>query len=162
MQIELLSPAHDLKGFDCGVDSLNVFLRSYARTRAAWDLGRTFVGVPEPGDSHVIGYYTLQTACVTCDSMEDMLGVDAIPVVLLDRLAVDREFKGQGLGGMLLVDALARAHRVSSADVAAHAVYLEALDDAARAFYLHYGFHQLDDDPHHLYITMKEIGKLGL
>lgn len=161
MIIELLNSGHAHRDFDCGKDSLNDFLRSCARTRDAWDLGRTFVGVPEPAESRIIGYYTLQTAHMTSDTLRDALGVDFVPVVLLDRLAVDKDFQGQGFGERLLMDGLARAHRVSR-DVGAYAVFVEALDDSARRFYLSYGFTMLDKEPLHLYITMKEIGKLGL
>ncbi len=156
MIIELLNPNHAHREFDCGRETLNDFLRSCARTYAAWDLGRTFVGVPGPGESRIIGYYTLQTAHVISPTLSDALGVDFVPVVLLDRLAVDKVFQGKGYGEQLLVDALVRAYRVSR-DVGAHAVLIEALDDTARSLYVSYGFQTLDRDPLHLYMTMKHI-----
>jgi GNAT superfamily N-acetyltransferase len=59
--------------------------------------------------------------------------------VLLARIALDRSLQGQGLGGELLVDALSRA--VQASDVAAaRLVVVDAIDEAAAAFYEHHGF----------------------
>jgi GNAT superfamily N-acetyltransferase len=160
MIIELLSDSHDRSPFDCGNDELNAFLTAYASTWSAWDIGRTFVAIPSRRQRRVVGYYTLGMASVSSPALEEKLGVSHVPVVLLDRLAVDKEYQGKGIGAELLVDALDRAHRVSRGEVAAYAVFVEALDDAARGFYVHYGFEQLEDDPHHLFITMKTIEKL--
>ena len=160
MTIELLDDRHDRSRFDCGNDELSAFLKSYAGTWSTWDLGRTFVAVESDDKPRVIGYYTLGMASVNSPAMEDRLGVTHLPVVLLDRLAVDKEFQGKGIGAELLVDALERAYRVSRGEIAAHAVFVEALDDSARAFYLHYGFKQLENDPNHLFITMKTIERL--
>ena len=160
MIIELLDERHDRSRFDCGNDELNTFLRTYALTWSRWNIGRTFVGIPSPRQPRVVGYYTLGMASVSSPSLEEKLGVSFVPVVLLDRLAVDKESQGQGFGAQLLVDALDRAHRISRGEIAAYAVFVEALDDSARDFYLHYGFKQLEDDPHHLFITMKTIERL--
>lgn len=162
MIIELLDEKHDRGKFDCGNDELNVFLKSYASTWSLWDIGRTFVAISSPDESRVAGYYTLSMSAVDCTSLADRLGVDFVPMVILDRLAVDKEFQRQGIGGELLVDALARASRISRADIAAHAVFVEALDDSARNFYLHYGFTQLDDNPQHLFITVRTINQLEI
>ncbi len=162
MIIEPLGERHDRSGFDCGNEELIVFLKSYAGTWSRWNIGRTFVAIQSPDEPRVIGYYTLGMAGVNALSLAEKLGVEIIPVVLLDRLAVDKAFQGRGVGEGLLIDALARAYRVSKDQIAAYAVFVEALDDCARSFYLHYGFQQLEDDPLHLFITMRTIGQLGL
>jgi Acetyltransferase (GNAT) domain len=59
--------------------------------------------------------------------------------VLLARLALDRSLQGQGLGGELLVDALSRAVQASEV-AAARLVVVDAIDEAAAAFYEHHGF----------------------
>lgn len=162
MVIELLTRSHDRAGFDCGVEVLNTFLRRVARQQAERGLGVTFVAVPTPGDSHIIGYYTLAMAEVAGLVVpERKLGVKTIPVVLLGRLAVDKEYKGKGIGKRLLIHALIRAYRASR-DIGAYAVVLDALTEEARQFYLHFGFGELLDDPKHMYIPMKAIEKLGL
>lgn len=162
MLIQMLDKRHDRREFDCGNDELNDFLISYALTKAQWDMGRTFVAVQSPDDPRVIAYYTLAMASLDSTSLSDALGDVLIPVVLMDRLAVDKEFQGRGIGGQMLVDALARAYRVSRTDIAARAVFVEAVDDCARDFYRHYGFRQLDDNPRSLFIAMKTIEQLGV
>ena len=43
---ELLAPYHDRAAFDCGEESLNVFLKRQARQNASRNLGVTHVAVP--------------------------------------------------------------------------------------------------------------------
>jgi len=56
-------------------------------------------------------------------------------VVLLGRLAIDQLNKGQGLGSLLLIDALRRALHISE-QVGIRAVVVDLIDNAAKAFYL--------------------------
>jgi ribosomal protein S18 acetylase RimI-like enzyme len=84
-----------------------------------------------------------------------------VPVAHLGRLAVDRSAQGQGLGEHLLLDALWRIGRVER-ELGIHAVEVVAIDERARRFYVKYGFTELRDDPHHLFMAMKTVRKLGL
>jgi GNAT superfamily N-acetyltransferase len=74
---------------------------------------------------------------------------------------VDREFQGQGVGSLLLVDALRRALHIAE-QVGFRAVEVDSIDDDARRFYLKFGFQSLNDDPRHLWMPMHEIRKLKL
>lgn len=74
-----------------------------------------------------------------------------IPCVLLGRLAVDERFTGQGLGRVLLVDAI---QRVSRSDIAAFAVMVEAKDESAKLFYEKMGFQALIDEPLRLFFKL--------
>jgi GNAT superfamily N-acetyltransferase len=67
----------------------------------------------------------------------------------MGRLAVDEAFSGQGLGGALLADALARATR---SEIAAYALMVDAKDGNAAAFYGHHGFIALPDSPLTLFL----------
>jgi GNAT superfamily N-acetyltransferase len=78
---------------------------------------------------------------------------------LLGRLAVDRRLKGQGLGEFLLLDALHRCLD-AAADIAAMAVVVDAKDEAAAAFYRHFGFTPLQATPARLYLSMKKVEAL--
>lgn len=161
-RIELLSRNHDRDAFDCGVAPLNDYLKKHARQNADLDYGRTFVLLKEV-DARVYGYHTLSAGAV---AREHLPGEEArrlpkypAPVAHLGRLAVDQELRGQGLGSLLLADALRRAHRVSK-DLALYAVDALAKDAKAKRFYLSHGFHELLDDPLHLYLSIKTIAKL--
>lgn len=61
----------------------------------------------------------------------------------------------------LLVDALRRSLHIAE-QVGLCAVEVDAIDEAAREFYLHFGLRSLKDDPRHLFLPMHEIRKLNL
>lgn len=163
MKIEVLNSGHNRDDFNCGEDSLNNFLKRYARQQAERYLGRTFVAIPMPGDCAVMGYYTLAAGDIDASLISaKRIGLDMIPIVLLARLAVDNKFQGCGVGKRLLLDGLTRSQRIARAEIGAYAVVVDALNEGARQFYLRHGFQPLRDDPLHLYLTMKEIEALGL
>jgi predicted GNAT family N-acyltransferase len=82
-----------------------------------------------------------------------------VPATLIGRLAVSTVFRGQGLGEILLMDALHRSLSLS-AQIASAAVIVDAKDDHARRFYLKYGFLELPDVPGRLFLPMKTIERL--
>jgi GNAT superfamily N-acetyltransferase len=64
---------------------------------------------------------------------------DEVPLLLIGRLAVDRNFQGRGLGSALLVDALQRC--AAAAQIAgARGVLAHAIDEEAVHFYARHGF----------------------
>ncbi len=163
-QILRLDRSHDRDGFDCGVPSLNEWLQRLAGQYERRDLARIYVSV-ETGQRRILGYYALSTHQVSFDALpkDQAKGLPTIdiPVVLLGRLAVDRTVQGQGLGEYLLIDALRRAAYISE-HIGIRAVEVDALGEAARRFYLKYGFVPLWDDPQHLVLPMQVIRKLDL
>lgn len=159
-----LDKHHDRSPFDCGQPLLNDWLKDRAGQFDRRDLSRTFVAT-RPHDPIVVGYYAISTHRVVYDTLpaSDARGLPPldIPVVLIGRLAVDQTLQGQGLGALLLVDALRRSAQISE-QVGIRAVEVDALNEAARNFYLKFGFRSLLDDPRHLFIPMQEIRKLKL
>ena len=138
---EHLSAHHELERFDSGNETLDVWLRRAGRHAEAANTGRTFVWV-EPSSPGVVGYFTLAAHLVRRDDVPKGVGhgsPDAIPAVLVARLALHRSLQGRGLGGQLLLDALERAVD-ASARAAARLVVVDAIDDQAAAFYRRYGF----------------------
>jgi GNAT superfamily N-acetyltransferase len=158
--VEPLGAEHDRDAFDCEENSLNEFLKKYARQNDEKGLGRTFVAV-KPGDPTIIGYYTIASGAVRFDTVPEKLPRYPIPVAHLGRLAVDKQARGQGVGAFLLIDALRRIAQVAD-QLGIYAVEVNALNESAKQFYLKYGFTPLNDDPQHLYLSMKKIRKLKL
>lgn len=161
-RIEPLDQSHERGPFASGSPALDDYLKKYARQNADLDYGRTFVLVRD-GESRIFGYYTLSAGAVAREHLpleeSRRLPRYPAPVAHLGRLARDQELRGKGLGGLLLADALRRAHRVSK-ELALYAVDAVAKDARAKAFYRAYGFRELLDDPLHLFLSMKTIGKL--
>jgi GNAT superfamily N-acetyltransferase len=161
--IERLGPNHDRQSFTCGEEMLDKYLRQQAGQDAGRGLAVTYVAVEGSGESAILGYYTLTMSCVQPEIMPEkrVPPKRAVPVVLLGRLAVSQNAQGRGLGEILLMDALRRSERLS-AKIGSFAVVVDVLHEKARNFYLRYGFRELGDSPLHLYVTMKDIRKLGL
>src|SRR5688572_27164060 len=112
--VERLSRQHDRSQFDCGQSALNEWLKQRASQFDRRDLARTYVTV-EPGQAVVLAYYAVSGHHVRFGDLPDdeakgLPRLD-IPVLLLGRLAVDRQMQGQGMGSFLLIDALRRAQR---------------------------------------------------
>lgn len=161
--IEKIGPHHDRAGFGCGHESLDVYLKQYARQNQESGISRTYVAV-RPGRKEVQGYYSVSSGAVVFEQIPDErrkgLPRYPIPVAHLGRLAVDREAGGQGLGELLLMDAFERIVRIAD-EVGMHAVEVVAIDESARRFYLKYGFTSLADDPLHMYIPIRMLRRAG-
>ena len=157
--IELLAESHNRNAFDCGVESLNCYLRQ----QATQDIRRnvTTVRVAAAG-AEICGYYSLANTGILLSILPDNLQkkmprYQMLPAVLLGRLAVDLRHKGRKLGIGLLSDAFV----LSLKSPLAWALFLtEAMDASAAAFYEHFGFRSLKSSPNHLYITRQEIIKV--
>jgi GNAT superfamily N-acetyltransferase len=163
-RIELLSSEHDRSGFSCGRATLDQFLQQPAGQQAKRDFSRTYVAVLPPA-SRVLGCYSLSAGAFDLSILPEAerrkLPRHPVPVAHLGRLAVDQSAQGQGLGAFLLLDAPARCERLAD-EIGLHAIEVQAIDAAARSFYLKYGFEPLLDDVHHLYLPMKAVRKLAL
>jgi GNAT superfamily N-acetyltransferase len=163
--IERLAEHHDRREFDCGQPSLSEWIRQYASQNEKRDLSRTYVAV-RPGSFRVFGYYSLASCQIRYTDLparraKKLPRSQAIPAALIGRLAVDQAIQGQGLGAILLSDALGRTVRLAE-QIATHAIVVDAIDEQARGFYLKHGFEELLDDPLHLFIPMNIVRQLGI
>ncbi len=160
-QIEALSKAHDLSGFDCGThESLNLWLKKYALQNQANDSARTYVVHRE---HHVVGYYAISAGSVSKEQATGRashgLANHPIPISLLGRLAVHKNEQGNGIGRALLKDALLRIER--AADILGiRAVLVHAIDQQAREFYERFDFDPCPEDELHLMLLMKDLRRL--
>jgi GNAT superfamily N-acetyltransferase len=155
--VELLTSRHDLSQFDCGKHaSLTDWLKRFARMNQASGDTRTYV---VHRDLRVAGYYSLAPGSVSRKQAPLRAGKAApepIPIVLLARLAVDKQEQGQGLGPALLKDALQRAY-AGAEILGGRAVLVHAIDAEAAAFYRHYGFESCPGLELHLMLLMKDL-----
>jgi GNAT superfamily N-acetyltransferase len=129
-----LKQDHDLSQFECGEAALNDWLRQRALKNESL-FSRTFV---VSAGKRVVAY-----VCISAGSVERIAAPGkirrnapaSIPVSIVGRLAVDRQYAGQGLGADLLADALRRV-AVASQSIGMAAVLIHAKDEAAKRFYL--------------------------
>jgi len=128
---------------DSGEPSMDTWLSEHAAGAEARRVARTFVWTTE--DQTVRAYYSLTGHRIVRDELPKSIGrrsPSEVPAVMLARLALDKSLHGQGLGGVLLADALERIV-VATQIVAARIVVVDALHERAAAFYEHYGFKRI-------------------
>jgi GNAT superfamily N-acetyltransferase len=161
-RFEPLGPAHDRAAFSCGVETLDNCLRKQATQDVKKRVALAFVLTPD--GQTVAGFYTLSQYAVELDAIPDALAANLpkypfVPATLIGRLAVSDEFRGQGLGELLLMDALNRCLG-GSKQVASAAVIGDAKDERAVAFYKKYGFIGLPKIPKRLFLPMATVEEL--
>lgn len=160
LRIRPLDVEDDRSTFECGTQSLDRYFQKQVTQDIRRRVTKCFIAV---ASGHIIaGYYTLSAASVPLTDLpggvkNKLPRYPSVPVVRLGRLAVDNNFKGRGLGGALLADALIRAGK---SDVAAYALIADAKDESARKFYLHHGFIALPDSPATLFLPLASVKKL--
>jgi ribosomal protein S18 acetylase RimI-like enzyme len=145
---------HDRTTFSCGSEPLDRYLQQQVTQDIRRRVTACFVALTS--EQAVVGYYTLAATSVPLTGLppgtaKKLPRYPLVPAVRMGRLAVDKNFKGLGLGGALLADALNRAF---VSDIAAYAMLVDAKDDKAAAFYKHHGFIPLPDSPLSLFLPL--------
>jgi len=149
MQILPLTGSHNRQNFDCGRPELNNWLRQVARQHQDKGISKTYVAIQDEELTSICGFYALTLA-----EMERRFLPDAyqkrlpqrIPGVRLGRLAVDLQYQKKRLSELLLVDAISRTGRIHK-EAGGVGLFVDAIDDRVSAFYRHYGFQNIPDNP---------------
>lgn len=152
-----LDAAHDHTAFNSDSAPLNRYLREQVTQDVRRRVAACFVALAD--GQRIAGYYTLASASLLladlpASTSKKLPRYPTVPAVRMGRLAVDQAFKGQGLGGALLADALDRAAR---AEIAAYALMVDAKDESAADFYRHHGFIALPDSPRTLFLPLATV-----
>ena len=163
LRIGPIDAHHDRSSFTCGDDGLDDYLQRYARQNDQKNIARAYVAVDEAHT--VFGYYTLSASKVGFEVLPEKIARKLprypVPAALIGKLATHVSVQGGGLGARLLIDALSRIVRASD-EVGIKVVLVDALSDAAKAFYKHFGFIELPDQKMTLFIPIETIKKLAL
>ncbi len=156
-RLVLLDAAHDRAAFNSDSAPLNRYLREQVTQDVRRRVAACFVALAD--GQRIAGYYTLASASLLladlpASTSKKLPRYPTVPAVRMGRLAIDQAFKGQGLGGALLADALDRAAR---AEIAAYALMVDAKDESAADFYRHHGFIALPDSPRTLFLPLATV-----
>ncbi len=150
-----LTGAHDCTQFDSGSPQLDAWLRERAVRNQGTGASRTYVACE---GARVVAFYSLANGAVAHREAPGKLKrnmPDPIPVMVLGRLAVDREFQGRGLGKALLRDAILRT--LQAAEIAGvRAILVHAKDENARRFYERFGFLGSPANPRTLVLPLRD------
>ena len=156
--IEPLNSRHSRPDFQCGVTSLDNYLKKQAKQDVKRRISRVFVAITPKSPAAIVGYYTLSTLSVELSHLpEDLaskLPRHPIPAALIGRLAVSQQAQGYGVGKMLLVDAIKRTIGVSH-EIAIYAMVVDAFDEQTERFYQQFGFTSLTSKNRRLFLPLK-------
>lgn len=159
--IERLSKDHDRSLFQCGNERIDTYFRKAVSQDAKRDYAVCFVA-REIATGRIAGFYTLSSSSIPLVDIppataQKLPRYPSVPAVLIGWLARDLAFRGGDLGPILLFDAL---RVVATAPVGAHAVFADATDEKAAAFYAAFGFIPLAGKPSTLFLPLATARKL--
>lgn len=162
MEVHPFNKKFNREKFTCDIDALNHYLHRQASQDIRKKLAACFVIVDD--DDNIIGYYTLSSAGINRDHVPPKFRKKiphhySVPVILLGRLAVDKNHKNKGYGAYLLVDALKRSYNISEKSIGAMAVIVDPINELAISFYEKYGFIKLEDSGK-MFLPMQVVKKL--
>jgi predicted N-acetyltransferase YhbS len=154
LRIELLRKGHRREDFDCGKPPLNEWLHRFALQQQDNNNARTRVVVDEKDPGGVLGYYSLLPYQLDTQHFPAARKLpQRLPCLLLGKLAVAVKSMEQGIGALLLADAIDRT-RLAIAEVGGIGLFVEAIDDEAQSFYRHFGFEAFRDDEKRLFLNV--------
>ncbi len=161
IRIESINKSHRRGHFDCGEEPINQYLKKYARQNDERNIAKTFVAINN--DNHILGFYCLSAANIEFSELPPGTGKNLphypVPVARIGQLGIDKSVQRTGLGGKLLIDALYRIFSASK-EIAVRAVIVDAINDNARRFYLHFGFISLPNRERTLFLPIETILQL--
>ncbi len=160
INIEPLAKDHNRRAFSCGVEVLDEYLRRFARQHADANISRTYVAVRGLA---ILGYYSLAMSGIRREHLPaayvNRFPNFPLPVARLARLAVDARHQRQGLGELILANALQRCLQLSES-IGMLGVIVDAKDERARGWYERFEFERLPDSPLTLWLSTSTIARL--
>lgn len=157
---------HDRAAFTCEHEVLVAYLKERASQEIKKHVAAVFILTPD--GRTIAGYYTLSQYAVDAGDLPEEVfkalslpKYPQLPATLIGRLARSLGFKGQGVGELLLMDALKRALN-HSRSIASVAVVVDAKDAVAKAFYEKHDFIELPEPEHQnrLFLPMKSVEQI--
>jgi GNAT superfamily N-acetyltransferase len=154
--IEPLGKHHDRAAFACGQPELDDWFHRRASQDERRNIARVFVAVD--GALGIVGFYSLSTFTLAFEDLPDPIAqklprYDLIPAALIGRLARDQRVRGQGVGELLLADAVRRILGAGKS-MAVFAIVVDAKDSSAAAFYKGFGFRPFPLRPSRLFLLV--------
>jgi GNAT superfamily N-acetyltransferase len=152
---------HDRAGFSCGVASLDDWFRLRAGQDEKRNVARVFVAIDD--QRGIVGFYSLSSFTLAIADLPPVHAkrlprYDAIPAALIGRLARDKKVRGEGVGDLLLADAVRRVIGAARS-LAVFAIVVKATDEKAAGFYRDFGFVPFPNRPLRLFMPAAEAAE---
>lgn len=145
LNIEVIHKNHNRDNFDCGVTSLNTFIKTQARQATETRLLTVYVACLPGAPSTVIGYHSINHyTIITPPPLRAYKGYPhPLAGVKLGRLAVDQTCQKRGFGELLLIDAITRTVSVAGT-IGLIGLYVDPMNESVVEFYEKFGFARVD------------------
>lgn len=161
LSLHQLAKEHPRREFRCGNSQVDDWLATKALQNQEKHLSVTRVVLDDA--RAIAGYYTLATGQVDFGDLPaattKRLPKRLLPVAVLAWLGVAATRRGQGLGRLLLAQALRDCYEAGKT-FAFVAVILDCIDDAAKAFYQQWDFDELPGNPARLFLSAPKLAAL--
>ena len=149
---------HNRAGFSCGDATLDEWFHRRAGQDEKRNVARIFVAIDDRFG--IVGFYSLSTFTLSIVDLPPELAkslprYDAIPAALIGRLARDERVRSEGVGDLLLADAVRRTLGAAQS-IAVFAIVVDAKDERAAAFYRAFGFEPFLSRPLRLYLPASD------
>jgi GNAT superfamily N-acetyltransferase len=157
-RLERLGRAHPRKEFRSGVSEVDDWLARNALQNQDKHLSTTRVLLDDQDE--IAGYYTLASGQVDFGDLPPdvvkKLPRRMLPVAVLAWLGVSAEHQGQGLGRLLLAQALRDCYEAGHT-FAFVAIVLDCVNEAAKTFYGKFDFRELPGHPYRLFLSAARL-----
>ncbi len=162
--------AHDRTAFSCGVPQIDNYLKLTAKKGSKADVVRVWVIVAT--DNKIAGFYGINMHAIDVKEMPAAYAKKAmkhgtLPAAFIAMIGVDETQQGNGIGSVLMADALSRIARVSN-DIGTCVVVLDVFDDGdadtvarRKTYYEEFGFIALPDQPLRLFMPVQTARELS-
>jgi ribosomal protein S18 acetylase RimI-like enzyme len=110
----------------------------------------------------IIGFLTLSLCEIRAEKLTEELAKkypSIVSGVKLARLAVDKNWQRQGIGEILMVEAMKRAIVIAD-NAGIIGLLVDAKDEKAKNYYLRYGFVSLKDNPLEMFLPLSTVRDL--
>ncbi len=150
---------HERGSFSSGSEALDNYLKHRASQDAKRGIAFPYVMFDEE-TGEIAGFYTLTASSIELRDLPEELAAKLpahgiLGATLIGRLAVDRRYRRQGLGSILVAHAVKQAlHENPAASVA---VVFDALNDDAVKFYKALGFTRLPDNGRTMFLLRETL-----
>lgn len=137
-----LQSTYNRKNFESTSSKLNDYIQKTISQDIKRNAAQCYVALEE---NNIIGFYTLSVTSIPNFSKDKKLpSYSELPVALLGRLAVDKNYSGSGIGSALVYDAIERSILLSNS-IGICGVVVDLKDIGLVSFYEKLGFNSFDE-----------------
>ncbi|HIF5960611.1 TPA: GNAT family N-acetyltransferase [Vibrio parahaemolyticus] len=154
--VPLDKKTHDRNAFDCGEPALNNFLKTTSAQHNNKSLSRTFVLTSDANPEQIKGFYSLAVCTIELDQLPPDIAKkypSEVHCALLGRLATNKSYQRQGLGSVLLIDAVRKSVEASKL-VPTPMIIVDAKNVDVKEWYESFGFTPFPVMKNRLFMTM--------